>query len=156
VAGWRLIRTPSHVISYINILWKELTYARAWSAGRARPVEHRRTFHPLTYARNRRERSDFGCRRHGRTPSTPQAGEVHRPYPALSRFAPQEQDPLSPATGQHAPAFFGRKSPPRAHGCRIFLRWAPRRILFLSQRLPSTRAAASRSSAAASILRGCK
>jgi hypothetical protein len=55
-----------------------------------------------------------------RTPSTPQAGESHRPYPALSRFAPQNKILFFPPQTSTPPPFSRVSQPPGRMGAEYF------------------------------------
>jgi hypothetical protein len=126
VANGRLTRTPGRVISYINILWKQLTYAGAWSAGRPRPVEHTRTSHPDVLCGTGASEATWNVGGMARTPSIPQAGEAHRPYPALSRFAPQNKILLFPPQTSTPPPFSHVNQPQGRMGAEYFCGGAKR------------------------------
>jgi hypothetical protein len=95
---------PARVISYINMLCKELTYAGAWSAGRPRPVEHTRTSYPDVCAEQARAKR-LECRRHGPNTLHTAGGRGAPPLPGAKSLRSSKQNPLFPATDQHAPPF---------------------------------------------------
>src|SRR6266508_6326073 len=77
----------------------------------------------LTCVRNRRERSDLECRRHGPNTLHTAGGRGAPPLPGAKSLRSSKQNPLFPATDHHAPSFSHLNQP---HGCRIFLRWRPK------------------------------